>query len=197
MMGWMSMKLTKNEAAIEAILFLSGEAIPLKKISEMINENMNKTKQILEELINKYKNEGRGIQIIEVNHSFQMCTSPQFFELIQSFYQNPKRYNMTQAVLETLSIIAYKQPVTKAHIEEIRGVRCEHVINKLIEYNLVCEVGRMDAPGKPILFGTTEEFLRHFGFKTIKELPQLQEELLKQLQKEVYNEVRQIGLFDD
>lgn len=196
-MGWMEMKLTQNEAAIEAILFISGEAVSIKKISEIIEQDINTTKQIIEKLIKKYKEEERGIQIVQVNNAFQMCTSPQFFEYIQSFYRSPKKYNMSQAVLETLAIIAYKQPVAKAHIEEIRGVRCDHVVNKLIEYNLVCEVGRMDAPGKPILFGTTEEFLRHFGFKNINELPQLQEELLKQLQKEVQNEVKQIGLFDD
>jgi len=191
------MKLTKDEAAIEAILFISGEAVSLKKLSEIIQKDLHTTRNIIENLIARYRDEGRGIQIIEVNNAFQMCTSPQFFELIQSFYQNPKKFNMTQALLETLAIIAYKQPVTKANIEEIRGVRSDHVVNKLIEYNLVCEVGRMEAPGKPILFGTTEEFLRYFGFKNINELPQLQEELLKQLQKEVQNEVKQIGLFDD
>ncbi|WP_058485424.1 SMC-Scp complex subunit ScpB [Defluviitalea phaphyphila] len=191
------MKLTKNEAIIEAILFISGEAVPLKKIAQIINEDVNVTKQILEKLISKYQEEERGIQIIELNNSFQMCTSPRLFEVIQTFYQNPKKYNITQAALETLSIIAYKQPVTKAEIEEIRGVRSDHAINKLIEYNLICEIGRMDAPGKPILFGTTEEFLRYFGFKSLKDLPEIQEQLLEQIQKEVQEEVKQIGLFDD
>ncbi|NLK21732.1 MAG: SMC-Scp complex subunit ScpB [Epulopiscium sp.] len=190
------MKLMEAEAAVEAILFISGEAVTLKRISEIMGENIDKTKQIVEALMERYKKEERGIQIIEINNAFQMCTSPKLFQIIQSFYQTPKKFNMTQAVLETLSIVAYKQPVTKAHIEEIRGVNSDYVINKLIEYNLICEIGRMDAPGKPILFGTTQDFLRHFGFKSIEELPQLQEELLLKLQDEVKDEVKQIGLFD-
>jgi len=192
----MQMKLMEAEAAVEAILFISGEAVTLKRISEIMGENIDKTKQIVEALMERYKKEERGIQIIEINNAFQMCTSPKLFQIIQSFYQTPKKFNMTQAVLETLSIVAYKQPVTKAHIEEIRGVNSDYVINKLIEYNLICEIGRMDAPGKPILFGTTQDFLRHFGFKSIEELPQLQEELLLKLQDEVKDEVKQIGLFD-
>ena len=88
-------------------------------------------------------------------------------------YKSPNRQGLTQALLETLAIIAYKQPITRAQIEEIRGVSAEHAVSKLVEKKLVCEVGRMDSPGKPIMFGTTNEFLRYFGFKSIKELPPL------------------------
>lgn len=191
------MKLEQNEAVIEAILFISGEAISINKLAGIIEEDVKKTKEIVEFLMRKYEEESRGIRIIEINDAYQMCTSPELFDYIKEFYKNPKKFSMTQAALETLAIIAYRQPVTRAHIEEIRGVNSDHIINKLIEYNLVCELGRMDAPGKPILFGTTEDFLRYFGFKSIEELPQIEEELLKQMENEVHDEVTQIGLFDD
>lgn len=191
------MKLEQTEAVIEAILFVSGEAVSLNKLSDIINEDLEKTKAIVEHLKKKYEEEARGMRIIEINEAYQMCTSPELFEYIKEFYKNPKKFTMTQAALETLAIIAYRQPVTRAQVEEIRGVNSDHIINKLIEYNLVCELGRMDAPGKPILFGTTEDFLRYFGFKSIEELPQLEEELLKQIENEVNDEVKQIGLFDD
>lgn len=197
MMGWMQMKFEQNEAVVEAILFVSGDAVSLNKIADILNEDIINAKRIIETLMNKYEEEERGIQIIEINNAYQMCTSPKLFDCIKEFYESPKKFNMTQAALETLAIIAYRQPVTKAHIEEIRGVHCNHIINKLIDYNLVYEVGRMNAPGKPILFGTTEDFLRYFGFKTISDLPQLEEELLSQMENEVNHEVKQIGLFDD
>ena len=91
-------------------------------------------------------------------------------------YKSPQRQGLTQSLLETLAIIAYKQPMTRAQVEEIRGVNSDHAVTKLLEKRLICEVGRADTPGKPILFGTSKEFLRYFGFKSIRELPPLEEE---------------------
>lgn len=170
------MKLTELEAVVESILFISGEAVTLNVIAQAINMDKATTKAIINSLIEKYSNEKRGIQIIEINSLYQMCTSPQCFEYIRNMYKSPQKQGLTQALLETLAIIAYKQPITKAQIEEIRGVSAEHAVNKLVEKRLVCEAGRMDTPGKPILFRTTNEFLRYFGFKSVKELPPLENE---------------------
>ena len=105
-----------------------------------------------------------------------MCTAPEVYEYLIRIAKQPKKYVLTEVLMETLSIIAYKQPVTKSEIEKIRGVSCDHAVSKLVEKKLVCEVGRLDAPGKPILFGTTEDFLRYFGFKSVSELPPLEDD---------------------
>ena len=111
----------------------------------------------------RYQEEERGIQIIELENSFQLCTKKEYYDSLIRIAAQPKKPTLTDVMLETLSIIAYKQPVTKAEIEKIRGVKCDHAINKLMDYDLVRELGRLDAPGRPILLGTTEEFLRCFG----------------------------------
>ncbi|NMA84767.1 MAG: SMC-Scp complex subunit ScpB [Epulopiscium sp.] len=183
------MRVTEVEAIIESLLFVAGEAIPLKQISQVIEEDQDTTRKILNQIKNKYEDEGRGIQIIELDGAFQMCTRPQYFEHIQKLYQIPQKFNLTQALLETLAIIAYKQPITKVQIEDLRGVRCDHVVNRLIEYNLICEAGRLDAPGRPLLFGTTKEFLRYFGFQSLEELPHLKAGVVDQIQQEVEAEV--------
>ena len=111
----------------------------------------------------KYNAGDRGIKIIELENAYQMCTKEEYYDYLVKLALQPKKAVLTDVMLETLSIIAYKQPVTKLEIEKIRGVKSDHAVNKLMEYNLVQEVGRLDAPGRPLLFGTTEEFLRNFG----------------------------------
>ncbi len=167
------MGLTDVEAIIESLLFVAGEAVLLKQISKVIEQDPITTQKILYRMQEEYEKQGRGIQIIELDGAFQMCTKPQYFEYIQKLYETPQKFTLTQALLETLAIIAYKQPITKVQIEDLRGVSCDHVVNRLLEYGLVCEVGRLDAPGRPLLFGTTEEFLRYFGFRSLEELPNL------------------------
>jgi segregation and condensation protein B len=169
------MKLTEIEAAIESILFISGEAVTLSKIAYAIEQDLKTTKSIIGNLIQKYESEKRGLQIIEINNSYQMCTNPQYFDYIRKLYVSSQKQVLSQTLLETLAIIAYKQPITKMQIEEIRGVSAEHAVNKLLERKLICEVGRMDMPGKPILFGTSEEFLRYFGFKSLDKLPKIED----------------------
>ena len=112
------------------------------------------------------------------------------YDYLIKLVKQPKKYTLTDVVLETLSIIAYKQPVTRGEIEKIRGVSCDHAINKLIEYGLVEEVGRLDVPGRPLLFGTTEEFLRSFGVKKIDELPVLNPDQIEEFKQEVEKEVQ-------
>ncbi|KXL52563.1 segregation and condensation protein B [Anaerotignum neopropionicum] len=169
------MRLSELEAVVESLLFISGEAVPLTAIAQTIEMDKATAKAIIHTLADKYENEKRGIRIVEINGAYQMCTAAECFEYIRNMYKSPNRQGLTQALLETLAIIAYKQPITRAQIEEIRGVSAEHAVSKLVEKNLVCEVGRMDSPGKPIMFGTTNEFLRYFGFKNVTELPPLPE----------------------
>lgn len=171
------MKLTELEAVIEALLFIAGEAVPLSTIAQTIEMDKATTKAMIQGLVDKYEKEKRGIRIVEIESAYQMCTAAECFEFIRNMYKSPKRQGLTQALLETLAIIAYKQPITKGQIEEVRGVSAEHAVNRLMEKGLVCETGRLHTPGKPILFGTTNEFLRYFGFKSIKELPLLEESM--------------------
>lgn len=184
------MQLNRIEAIIEAILFSMGEAVPLNKIAEAIQQDKKTTKKLITNMIDNYESTDRGIQIIELEDSYQMCTKSDYYEYIKRINNKTRHFVLTDVLLETLSIIAYKQPITKVHIEKIRGVRSDHSVNKLIEYNLVCENGRMDAPGRPILFGTTKDFLRNFGFQSLDELPKVDEEKLSKFQIEVEEEVQ-------
>ena len=165
------MEIKKTEAAIEAVLFAMGESVELSQIAKAVGQDVTTTRKILDNMMIRYQQEDRGIQIIELEQSYQMCTKKEYYDALIRIALQPKKPALTDVMLETLSIIAYKQPVTKAEIEKIRGVKCDHAVNKLVEYNLVKELGRLDAPGRPILFGTTEEFLRSFGVQAIDELP--------------------------
>lgn len=171
------MRLAQLEAVVESLLFLAGDAVPLATIAQTIEMDQATTRAIVQSLAAQYEAEQRGLRIIEIDGAYQMCTAASSFVYLRSMYKSSQRQGLTQALLETLAIIAYKQPITKAQIEEIRGVTADHAVNKLVEKNLVCEVGRLNVPGKPILFGTTEEFLRYFGFHSVQELPPLEEKL--------------------
>ena len=141
-------------------------------------------------MMDNYAAEDRGIQIIELDGAFQMCTKADMYEAIVRIAHVPKKHVLTDVLLETLSIIAYKQPITKVEIEHIRGVKSDHSVNKLVEYNLVCEAGRLDAPGRPILFATTEEFLRNFGIESLDDLPVVNPEKIEDFKMEAEEEVQ-------
>lgn len=165
------MTIEELEHITEALLFAKGDVVSIKSIAAATGNNEKTVKTIVNNLADKYRDEQRGISIIQVGEGYQMCTNEEYYEYIRKLYNAPVRKNLSSTLLETLAIVAYRQPVTKAQIEEIRGVNADHAVNKLVEYNLVTEKGRLDVPGKPILFGTTEEFLRYFGFKNIDSLP--------------------------
>ena len=167
------MEQKKLQAAIEAILFAMGGSVELKKLAQAIGHDEETTKKIIRQMMDRYEKEDRGIRIIELEASFQMCTKKEMYEYLIRVAKQPKKQVLTDVLLETLSIIAYKQPVTRLDVEKIRGVNCDHAINRLVEYNLVEELGRLDAPGRPLLFGTTEQFLRSFGVGSLEELPEL------------------------
>ncbi len=177
------------EAIIEAILFTMGDSVELSQIAGAIGLSEEETKERIEALSAHYEEEGRGVRIVCLEgSSYQMCTDSAMYEYLIRIAKQPRKRVLTDVLLETLSIVAYKQPVTKAEIEKIRGVSSDHAVNKLVEYGLVAELGRLDAPGKPMLFGTTEEFLRSFGVSSIDDLPELTPDQLEQFRTEAEQE---------
>ncbi len=188
--GSIKVEISKLEGIIEAILFTMGDSVELSRIAAAIEHDEETTRKIIHNMMDKYEASDRGIRIIELEDSFQMCTKTDMYEYLIRVAKQPKKYILTDVQLETLSIIAYKQPVTKLEIEKIRGVKSDHAVNRLIEYNLVCEVGRMDAPGRPLLFGTTEEFLRRFSIHSLEELPSLNSEQMENFKHEAEEEAQ-------
>ena len=145
----------------------------IERLASVLEQDKKYTRELLEEMKAEYDEKECGITLMELEDSFQMCTKAEMYEYLIKIAKTPRKYVLTDTLLETLSIVAYKQPVTRAEIEKIRGVSCDHAVNRLVEFGLIAEVGRMDAPGRPLLFGTTEEFLRSFGVKSLEELPEL------------------------
>jgi len=184
------MTIDRIQGLIEAILFTMGEAVDLSKIAGAIEQDEDTTRKIIHRMMDSYKSEDRGITIIELDGAFQMCSKKDSYEYLVKVAKQPRKYILTDVMLETLSIIAYKQPITRGEIEKIRGVSCDHAVSKLVEYNLVQEVGRLDVPGRPILFGTTEEFLRRFGVTKLDDLPVLGETEIENIKVEVEDEMQ-------
>ena len=180
----------KQEAIIEAILFTVGESVELEKLAAVLELDKEKTKTLVEHLRERYESDTCGMKIIELDGAYQMCTKAEYYEYLIKIAKQPKKRVLTDVLLETLSIIAYKQPITKAEVEKIRGVSSDHAVNKLVEYNLVCELGRLDAPGRPMLFGTTEEFFRSFGVESVDELPVLNEDQVEEFKHQAEEEMQ-------
>lgn len=178
------------EAVIEAVLFTMGTSVETDKLALAIEQDADTTRRLIRNMMDKYNSEDRGIKIIELEDSFQLCTKAEYYENIIRVVSQPKRHVLSEAAMETLSIIAYKQPVTKLEIERIRGVKSDYAVNKLLEYNLIKELGRLDAPGRPILFGTTEDFLRSFGLSSVEELPNLSPEMIADFKVEAEEETQ-------
>lgn len=180
---------TNYEAQIEAILFTMGESVEISKIATALEIKTSEVKKIVKEMQEKLNDASRGLKIIELDGAYQMCTKPEMYEALIKIAKQPKRQVLTDVLMETLSIIAYKQPITKSEIERIRGVKSDFAVNKLVEYQLVEEVGRMDTPGRPLLFGTTEEFLRRFGVESSDNLPIVDADMIEEFKHEAEEEV--------
>ncbi|MCR5221704.1 MAG: SMC-Scp complex subunit ScpB [Lachnospiraceae bacterium] len=179
------------EGVLESILFSMGDSVTIAKLAAVIGRSEEETTEILKAMQGKYdRNKDRGITLTFLEDHVQMCSKSEMFEYIVKIAKAPKNYALTDVTLETLSIIAYKQPVTRLEIEKIRGVSCDHAVNKLLELDLIQELGRLDAPGKPILFGTTEQFLRSFGVKSLDELPDVSPERLEEFKEEAAREAK-------
>jgi len=162
--------ITEREKMLEAMLFASPESVPLEKLAEVLGCDIPMTRNLLSCMAETYEKEASGIQLQEVDGAYRLCTNPMYYPEVQQLLQRKARTAFSQATLETMAIIAFKQPVTKSVIEGIRGVNSDYSVNKLVECGLVTEVGRLDAPGRPILFGTSEEFLLFYGIKNVDEL---------------------------
>lgn len=161
-------------AAIEAILFVNGDSVSVKQLTELFDADEQSIYAAIETLQRRYEGEDSGICLQRVADSYQMVTKPQMASYIQAFLRPVYKKQMSNAMLETLTVIAYKQPVTKAEIEDIRGVNSDKVISLLLEQGLIKAVGRLSTPGRPIQYGTTDEFLKHFDLSDLKELPKIE-----------------------
>lgn len=177
------------QAAVEAILFTMGESVEISAIAKALEVKSTRVRQILKRLQKKYESPSRGIMLQQFEDAVQMSTKPEQYENLIKIAKVPKKMTLSDSVIETLSIVAYKQPITKIEVEGIRGVSCDYAINKLLEYDLIKELGRKDAPGRPILFGTTEQFLRSFGVKNLTELPSLNSVQVEEFKEEAEAEV--------
>ena len=186
----MAEKRTESEirAAVEAILFAAGDSVENERLAEALELDKQEMKDILKRMALRYEEADRGIRLVELSGAWQLCTKTEHYEELIRVVKQPKKTLLTDVLLETLSIVAYKQPVTRLEVEKIRGVKSDHAVNKLVEYGLIEEVGRMDAPGRPILFGTTEEFLRRFGVNSVGDLPQATPEQMEDFKEEAEEE---------
>ena len=181
--------LREQESVVEAVLFTMGQSVEVRQLAAALECTEKEAAEAAERLRERYDSENSGMQILRLEDSYQMSTRSAYYSNLIKVASTPKKQVLTDVVMETLAIIAYKQPVTKADIEKIRGVKSDHAVNKLIEYNLVYEAGRMDAPGRPALFATTEEFLRRFGVSSTVDLPEMNLEQREEIRSEVEDEL--------
>lgn len=163
------------KSAFESMLFVWGDPLDVKVAADVFNIHWKEAYEYLLELQQEYLEQGRGVQIREIDKSFQFCTSEENNEYVERLCTPIKEKRLSQSAMEVLAIIAYKQPVTKNEIESIRGIKCDRVIEGLVKKELIEEVGRSSGIGRPILYGTTKVFLQHFGFKNLKDLPEIED----------------------
>ena len=176
-------------AAIEAILFSMGDSVSIEKLIEATQTDLEAVEDAISKLEDKYAENSSGLDIVRLENKVQLCAKSEYYDILKTLITHQKDRPLSDTALETLSIIAYKQPVTRMEIEKIRGVACDHAVNRLIELGLVTELGRMNAPGRPLLFGTTEEFLRAFGVSSLEDLPIVSGEKTADFEAEAEREV--------
>ena len=162
-----------HEKILEAVLFAAGSPVSVSRLAEVLIMDTPAVRGLLGHMAERFINEESGIILLETDDSYQLCTNPKYYEYAKRLLPGQPKRVLTQTLLETLAIIVYKQPVTKSVIEDIRGVNADHAVNKLLEYGLIEENGRLEAPGKPILFKTSKEFLQYFGLKSVNEFVKL------------------------
>lgn len=175
--------------ALEAVLFAMGKAVEVEKLAEAVSCDVEETKKLLERLSMQYIQERRGIRLKRLENSYQLCTAEEYYEYISRIVSQPVKNTLTEAQMEVLAIVAYKQPVTKTQIDNIRGVKSDHAVNRLLEWKLIEEVGRLNAPGHPILFATSQVFLKRFGISSCGDLPETSNEDVEKWKEEVTLEV--------
>jgi len=167
------LEIEKIKSIIEAILFSAGRIVETKELMAILELSNEDVDSIMQNMKSEFEEQNRGIEIIKVDNGYQMCSKKEYYDYIYPIFDNRAKPSLSAAALETLSIIAYNPKITRAEVEQIRGVNSDGTIYKLLEYNLIEEVGRLDAPGRPAIYATTKEFLKMFGISTLEELPEL------------------------
>lgn len=167
------MEIDKMKAIIEAILFSAGRPVETKELMSALEISFEAVQDIMEDMRNEYKIQKRGLELVKINESFQLCTKKEYYEYIYPIFDKRSKPNLSQAALEVLSIIAYNPKITRAEIEQIRGVNSDGTLYKLLEYELIQDMGKLDAPGRPTIYSVTNNFLKMFGFTNLEELPEL------------------------
>ncbi len=167
------MYLNEQESIIEAMLFASGNVVRGMDIADVLNVDEKEVKGFIKSINTRFDEENRPITIREIDDGFQMCTKPKYHEYIKKIQEKKPKKNLSQSAMETLAIVAYKQPITRVEVEKIRGVNSDYALNTLAEFGLIEDIGRADLPGRPLLYSTTQEFLRKFGYKSLKDLPEI------------------------
>lgn len=183
------METENKKAIIEAILFACGREVKIQELMSALELGSNEILELIEEMKNEYEKAGRGIEIIKVNDAIQLTTKKEYYEYIYPIFDKRSKPNLSNAALETLSIIAYNPKITKAEIESIRGVGSDGTIYKLLEYNLIENVGKADAPGRPSMYSVTNEFLKMFGITSLEDLPELPRYKLDENQQIVIDDI--------
>lgn len=167
------MKLDEKESIVEAMLFASGNVVRTKDMADVLQLEEKDVANIVNTLNCKFDEENRPLMIRLIDDGYQICTKPKYHEYIRKVQEKKPKKALSQSAMETLAIVAYKQPVTKVEIEKIRGVGSDHAVSVLSEFGLIEDVGRANLPGRPLLYATTEEFLRKFGYSSLSELPDM------------------------
>ena len=183
------MEIEQIKSIIESILFAAGRDVKITEFMSVLELGKDEIMPIIENLINEYKAKDRGIEIIKVNDGFQMCTKKENYEYLYQIFDKRSKPNLSNAALETLSIIAYNPKITRVEIESIRGVNSDGTIYKLMEYGLIESAGKLDLPGRPTAYRTTDNFLKTFGFTSLEELPELPKYKLDENQQIVIDDL--------
>ena len=185
------MEIKKAKGIIESILFAAGREVKISELMSALEASSEEVITLVESMKEDYKNENRGLQIVNVGEAYQLCTKQEYYEYLYTIFDKRNKPNLSQAAIETLAIIAYNPKITRAEIEAIRGVNSDGTIYKLLDYNLIEETGKLDAPGRPGTYGVTSEFLRIFGFNNLNELPDLPRYKLDENQQIVIDEEKE------
>lgn len=169
------MEIKELESALEGVLFAAGEPVPVERLCLGLEVDRPTLDAVAQNLMDQYKYERRGIRLVRMDTSYQLCSAPEFAGYIRKTLESRKPARLSQPALEVLAIIAYYQPVTRAYVDQVRGVDSSYTVSLLLERELIEEAGRLAVPGRPVLFRTTKNFLRSFGMSTLEELPELPE----------------------
>lgn len=183
------MEIDKTKSIIEAILFSAGRVVETKELMAILELSNEDIDTILQSMKTDFEEQNRGIEIIKVGNGYQLCTKKEYYDYIYPIFDNRAKPSLSAAAIETLSIIAYNPKITRAEIEQIRGVNSDGTIYKLLEYGLIEEVGKLDAPGRPTIYSTTNEFLKMFGISSLEELPELPKYKIDENEQIVIDEI--------